>query len=202
MDPDFPQPDAPTEAPPPEVPEAPIVPDPVSPPDQPISVPIEDDTPPAEILPISPVEPVAEPSAPIEEPVVPTTDPIAIPATPQSTVAQPEPQTVPLQSISPLQSPIIPEQVTPEMASLFQSWLTAYQKSFRSLGTLGLKRKHQKHLDRVVELVGERGSVTRRELQLAMRLSAPTIDKYTHELVALGRLRHVGAPSHGRYERV
>jgi hypothetical protein len=39
-------------------------------------------------------------------------------------------------------------------------------------------------------------------LQLAMRLSAPTIDKYTHELVVLGRLRRVGAPSHGRYERM
>jgi predicted HTH transcriptional regulator len=88
------------------------------------------------------------------------------------------------------------------MASLFQSWLTTYQKSFRSLGTLGLKRKHQKHLDRVVELAGEHGSITRRELQLAMRLSAPTIDKYTHELVVSGRLRHIGAPSHGRYEKI
>jgi predicted HTH transcriptional regulator len=78
----------------------------------------------------------------------------------------------------------------------------AYQRSFRSLGTLGLKRKHQKHLDRVIELAGERGSVTRRELQLAMRLSAATIGKYTQELVSQGRLRHVGAPSHGRYERV
>jgi predicted HTH transcriptional regulator len=96
----------------------------------------------------------------------------------------------------------MPEQVTPEMASMFQSWLTAYQKRYRSLGTLGLKRKHQKHLDLVVELAGERGSITRRELQLAMRMSAAAIDKYTHELVFQGRLRHVGAPSHGRYERV
>jgi hypothetical protein len=132
-----------------------------------------------------PVEPVAEPIAPIEEPSDPPV--ITIPVISQAPIAQ---------------SPIIPEQVTPEMASLFQSWLTAYQKSFRSLGTLGLKRKHQKHLDRVVELAGEHGSITRRELQLAMRLSAPTIDKYTHELVVLGRLRRVGAPSHGRYERM
>lgn len=178
MDPDSPQPDAPTEAPPPE---APIVPDPVPTPDP------------------VPVEPVAEPVAPIEEPSDPPI--ITIPVISQVPVIQPDPQTVPSQSIPP-QSPIIPEQVTPEMASLFQSWLTTYQKSFRSLGTLGLKRKHQKHLDRVVELAGEHGSITRRELQLAMRLSAPTIDKYTHELVVSGRLRHIGAPSHGRYEKI
>jgi len=182
MDPDSPQPDAPIEVPPSEAPVAPIVPDPVQPPDP------------------VPVEPAAEPSAPIEEPSEPPV--ITIPTNPQAPVTQPEPQTVPSQSVSPPQSPIIPEQVTPEMASLFQSWLTAYQKTFRSLGTLGLKKKHQKHLDRVVELAGERGSITRRELQLAMRLSAPTIDKYTHELVTSGRLRHVGAPSHGRYEKI
>jgi predicted HTH transcriptional regulator len=92
--------------------------------------------------------------------------------------------------------------VTPELASLFQSWLTSYQKTLRTLGTLGLRKKRQKHLDRVVELAGERGSITRQELRLAMRMSAAQIDKYTHELVATGRLRHIGAHDHGRYERV
>jgi predicted HTH transcriptional regulator len=89
--------------------------------------------------------------------------------------------------------------VTPEIASLFQSWLTAYQRSFRALGTLGLERKRQRHLDRVVELAGTHGSITRQELRLIMRMSAAQIDKYTHELVANGRLRRIGDHSEGRY---
>lgn len=228
MDPDSPQPASPIEVPPAE---AHIAPNPVQTPDQilpsnqPVAIPAGEDISSAKIpttsppeftsedtIPVAPTDydsspeiaPIGELPVPIAEQAVPPANNIAVPEIPQAPIAQPQPQ---IQTASTLssptsQSPIIPGQVTPEMASLFQSWLAAYQRKLGSLGTLGLKRKKQKHLDRVVELAGERGSVTRRELQLAMRLSEATIGKYTHELVALGRLRHVGAPSHGRYERV
>lgn len=214
MDPDSPQPD-----PAPEITDLSPTPDLNADPS-----PVEEPVPPPETEPVSedpsqsapedlspstaPIElapaPVVEQAVSIEEPVappIPETPISAIPAATQAPVTQPKQQVESVPQTLP-SSPIISGQVTPELASLFQSWLTAYQKSLRALGTIGLRRKHQKHLDQVVELAGKHGSITRQELRLAMRMSAAQIDKYTHELVATGRLRHVGAHDHGRYERM
>ncbi len=60
----------------------------------------------------------------------------------------------------------------------------------------------QKHMDRIVALVGEQGTMLRQELILIMHMSAAQIDRYLHELVAEGKLRHIGAHNHGKYERV
>ena len=146
--------------------------------------------------------------APIEQPdpgTMPAIPPVPEEGTPPAAVVSAEtappgpadPSIVP----PPPVSPIAPPGITPELAALFQTWLTAYQKSLRGQGTQALIAKHQKHLDHVVELAAERGPISRLELQLAMRMCEAQIDRYLRALIAAGRLRKVGAGHKVRYEK-
>ncbi|MEI7463201.1 MAG: hypothetical protein WCK03_02270 [Candidatus Taylorbacteria bacterium] len=97
---------------------------------------------------------------------------------------------------------IVPAGTTQDQMALFQSWLTKYLKSMRVLGTLGLKKKRRRHMDKVVELLGKHGPLTQIELGHIMRMNTVSIGQYVHDLIAEGRVRHVGAMHHGRYEKI
>ncbi len=120
----------------------------------------------------------------------------------EPTITPPSPLDPVTPEVISLAEKIVPAGTTQDQMALFQSWLTKYLKSMRVLGTLGLKKKRRRHMDKVVELLGKHGPLTQIELGHMMRMNTVSIGQYVHDLIAEGRVRHVGAMHHGRYEKI
>ncbi|MDE2188230.1 MAG: hypothetical protein KGJ35_00670 [Patescibacteria group bacterium] len=172
-------------------------------PEEPISTPTLEPVTPSTSEPVQPVQSESAPSVQTEQiaPVTPTAPVLQTPP-----AAQPQPMQV--QATDPTKAyadKIIAaagQVVTPEVESLFQSWLRTYQEKLGNLSNIVRASRKKKHMDRIVELAGTKDSVTLTELRLDMRMSKQQIERYLKQLVAEGRLCHTGAAHEGRYKRV
>jgi predicted HTH transcriptional regulator len=90
------------------------------------------------------------------------------------------------------QPPPQPEaSVQPEPSRLRQLW----QRFLESL-----KGRKAKRLEKILQLVREKGEITNDDVERLLRVSDKTATRYLNELVREGKLKRLGSPSHAKYQ--
>ncbi|MEK7155618.1 MAG: DeoR family transcriptional regulator [Patescibacteria group bacterium] len=67
-------------------------------------------------------------------------------------------------------------------------------------GLAARRARREARLQKILELVKKEGSIGSLDVQKYLHVSDSTATRYLKELVAQGKLKRVGSPSHARYE--
>lgn len=172
---------------------------------------------PAEAAPTAEAPAQVETSAAPETPAEPTPEPIATDQTTATPVeatapsAEPPPEVLASEVAEPIVSEPIPIELrtepvaTPTQSSpptpAQQPRTTLLSPNDLALRGLAARRaRREARLQKILELVKKEGSIGSLDVQKYLHVSDSTATRYLKELVAQGKLKRVGSPSHARYE--
>ncbi len=165
---------------------------------------------------------------PPQEPVQPEVTPAAPPEVPTETVPSEQKVEVPPEQVveaQPVLEPVQPtESVTDEtqstgegspLPSSLPSRLPA-PRGAASGGQAGgegsivrqlllkareaIQSRKRKKLEKILQLVQQKGSIRNDEVEKALRMSDSTATRYLNQLIREGKIKRVGAAEHARYE--
>jgi len=94
------------------------------------------------------------------------------------------------QEVSPA-APVTQPSPQPEPLRLRQLW----QRFLESL-----KGRKTKRLEKILQLVREKGEITNEDVERLLHVSDKTATRYLNELVREGKLKRLGSPSHAKYQ--
>jgi len=109
----------------------------------------------------------------------------------QPEVEKPQVETQEIPQEAPPAAPVTQPPPQPEPSRLRQLW----QKFLESL-----KERKTKRLEKILQLVREKGEITNDDVEKLLRVSDKTATRYLNELVREGKLKRLGPPSHAKYQ--
>jgi hypothetical protein len=121
----------------------------------------------------------------------PENTPETLPPAPAATTAPPA---------TPVTSDIAPAPEPPPQQPSWKAEEAAFLRSVEPEAVAKEETHHAAKLDQIVAFARTRKSFKREDIRLLLSLPRRTADTYLSELVASGRLIHIGPKSHGRYE--
>jgi predicted HTH transcriptional regulator len=109
----------------------------------------------------------------------------------QPEVEGPKVETQEIPQEAPPAAPVTQPSPKPEPSRFRQLW----QRFLESL-----KGRKTKRLERILQLVREKGEITNDDVEKLLHVSDKTATRYLNELVREGKLKRLGSPSHAKYQ--